>query len=145
MEHCPENMSNSHSYDITVDWGDCDPAGIVFYPNFYRWMDRGFWLLFGSKGLTLETLRDRYKTLGGPLVDTGARFIQPIKPGDTLTVTSLIQKWGTKSFRLEYKFFHQKILVAEGFEVRVWGTLQDAGSITSTAIPQEVKTFFQTD
>ena len=108
-------------------------------------MDRGFWLLFGSKGLTLETLRDRYKTLGGPLVDTGARFIQPIKPGDTLTVTSLIQKWGTKSFRLEYKFFHQTILVAEGFEVRVWGILQDAGSITSTAIPQEVKTFFQTD
>ena len=93
-----EGMSNSHKYDIQVDWGDCDPAGIVFYPNFYRWMDRGFWLLFGSRGLTLDVLRERYKALGGPLVDTGATFLQPVQPGEILTVSSLIQHWGTKSF-----------------------------------------------
>ena len=23
----------------TVEWGDCDPAGIIFYPTYYRWMD----------------------------------------------------------------------------------------------------------
>jgi len=22
-----------------IEFGDCDPAGIVFYPNFQRWMD----------------------------------------------------------------------------------------------------------
>ena len=138
-----KGMSNSHKYDIQVDWGDCDPAGIVFYPNFYRWMDKGFWLLFGSKGLTLGTLRDRYKTLGGPLVDTGATFIQPVQPGDILTVNSLVQHWGTKSFRIEYKFARQTLPVATGFEVRVWGTLEKDGSITSSAIPQEVKGLFQ--
>ena len=26
-------------YSVTVQFGDCDPAGIVFYPNFQRWMD----------------------------------------------------------------------------------------------------------
>ena len=138
-----KGMSNSHKYDIQVDWGDCDPAGIVFYPNFYRWMDKGFWLLFGSKGLTLGTLRDRYKTLGGPLVDTGATFIQPVQPGEILTVNSLVQHWGTKSFRIEYKFARQTLPVATGFEVRVWGTLEKDGSITSSAIPQEVKGLFQ--
>ena len=136
-------MSNSHNYDIQVDWGDCDPAGIVFYPNFYRWMDKGFWLLFGSRGLTLGTLRERYKTLGGPLVDTGATFIQPVQPGEILTVNSLVQHWGTKSFRIEYKFARQTLPVATGFEVRVWGTLEKDGSITSSAIPQEVKSLFQ--
>lgn len=136
-------MSNSHKYDIQVDWGDCDPAGIVFYPNFYRWMDKGFWLLFGSRGLTLGTLRERYKTLGGPLVDTGATFIQPVQPGEILTVNSLVQHWGTKSFRIEYKFARQTLPVATGFEVRVWGTLEKDGSITSSAIPQEVKSLFQ--
>ena len=138
-----EGMSNSHKYDIQVDWGDCDPAGIVFYPNFYRWMDKGFWLLFGSRGLTLGTLRERYKTLGGPLVDTGATFIQPVQPGEILTVNSLVQHWGTKSFRIEYKFARQTLPVATGFEVRVWGTLEKDGSITSSAIPQEVKSLFQ--
>ena len=138
-----KGMSNSHKYDIQVDWGDCDPAGIVFYPNFYRWMDKGFWLLFGSKGLTLGTLRDRYKTLGGPLVDTGATFIQPVQPGDILNVNSLVQHWGTKSFRIEYKFARQTLPVATGFEVRVWGALEKDGSIISSAIPQEVKGLFQ--
>ena len=136
-------MSNSHKYDIQVNWGDCDPAGIVFYPNFYRWMDKGFWLLFSSRGLTLGTLRERYKTLGGPLVDTGATFIQPVQPGEILTVNSLVQHWGTKSFRIEYKFARQTLPVATGFEVRVWGTLEKDGSITSSAIPQEVKSLFQ--
>jgi len=138
-----KGMSNSHKYNIQVDWGDCDPAGIVFYPNFYRWMDKGFWLLFGSKGLTLGTLRERYKTLGGPLVDTGATFIQPVQPGEILTVTSRVQHWGTKSFRIEYKFARQTLPVASGFEVRVWGSLEKDGSITSSAIPQEVKGLFQ--
>ena len=136
-------MSNSHKYDIQVDWGDCDPAGIVFYPNFYRWMDRGFWLLFGSRGLTLDVLRERYKALGGPLVDTGATFLQPVQPGEILTVSSLIQHWGTKSFRIEYKFARQTLPIATGFEVRVWGALGKDGSVTSRAIPHEVKSLFQ--
>ena len=136
-------MSNSHKYDIQVDWGDCDPAGIVFYPNFYRWMDRGFWLLFGSRGLTLDVLRERYKALGGPLVDTGATFLQPVQPGEILTVSSLIQHWGTKSFRIEYKFARQTLPIATGFEVRVWGALGKDGSVTSKAIPHEVKSLFQ--
>ena len=138
-----EGMSNSHKYDIQVDWGDCDPAGIVFYPNFYRWMDRGFWLLFGSRGLTLDVLRERYKALGGPLVDTGATFLQPVQPGEILTVSSLIQHWGTKSFRIEYKFARQTLPIATGFEVRVWGALGKDGSVTSRAIPHEVKSLFQ--
>jgi hypothetical protein len=25
----------------TVEWGDCDPAGIIFYPTYYRWDGRG--------------------------------------------------------------------------------------------------------
>ena len=57
-------MAIVNRYSIRVDWGDCDPAGIVFYPNFYRWMDRGFWLLFESQNLTLEALNRRFGVFG---------------------------------------------------------------------------------
>ena len=30
------------SMDQQVSFGDCDPAEIVFYPNFFRWVDRCF-------------------------------------------------------------------------------------------------------
>ena len=37
-----ENTSPDHSLSVGVSFGDCDPAGIVFYPNFFRWFDRCF-------------------------------------------------------------------------------------------------------
>lgn len=30
-----------NSVDIVVEWGDCNPAGIVFYPNYFRWFNHG--------------------------------------------------------------------------------------------------------
>ena len=32
-------MSKTHIHRVDVHFGDCDPAGIVFFPNFSRWMD----------------------------------------------------------------------------------------------------------
>jgi 4-hydroxybenzoyl-CoA thioesterase len=29
----------SNTIQLHVKFGDCDPAGIVFYPNYFRWMD----------------------------------------------------------------------------------------------------------
>ena len=31
---------------IRVQWGDCDPAGIVFYPRYFEWFDACTILLF---------------------------------------------------------------------------------------------------
>jgi acyl-CoA thioesterase FadM len=30
--------------EILVAWGDCDPAGIVYYPNYFHWFDTIFQL-----------------------------------------------------------------------------------------------------
>jgi acyl-CoA thioesterase FadM len=32
-------MSKTVVYEVQVVFGDCDPAGIVFFPNFSKWMD----------------------------------------------------------------------------------------------------------
>ena len=29
--------TESHFTQFTVEFSDCDPAQIVFYPNFFRW------------------------------------------------------------------------------------------------------------
>ena len=30
-------MTRTTLYTVDVTFGDCDPAGIVFFPNFSRW------------------------------------------------------------------------------------------------------------
>ena len=32
-------MPATHVTQFTVEFGDCDPAGIVWFPNFFRWID----------------------------------------------------------------------------------------------------------
>ena len=135
-------MGILNHYLVQVDWGDCDPAGIVFYPNFYRWMDRGFWLLFESQSLTLEALKRRFGVFGGPLVDTSATFVSPARMGDELTVTSCIDDWSRKSFRLRHEFTCKDKEIASGFETRVWGVKKADGAIRAGIIPDEVKALF---
>ncbi len=36
---------------ITIEWGDCDPADIVFYPNYFRWFDASTANHFQAAGL----------------------------------------------------------------------------------------------
>jgi 4-hydroxybenzoyl-CoA thioesterase len=36
--------------DVTVSFGHCDPAEIVFYPNFFRWFDAAFHSFLESSG-----------------------------------------------------------------------------------------------
>ena len=135
-------MAVVNRHTIRVAWGDCDPAGIVFYPNFYRWMDISFWLLFESQKLSLEVLKRRFRAFGGPLVDSGATFQSPASAGDILTVTSQIERWSEKSFYVDHEFTQGDTKIASGFEKRVWGTRQDDGSIRANNIPDEVKTCF---
>ena len=68
----------------TVQWGDCDPIGFVFYPNYYRWMDAAAWALYAAHGLNAETFESRFGVHGTPLVDTGCTFRSPARQGDAL-------------------------------------------------------------
>ena len=44
-------MSRVHTSRFLVEFGDCDPAGIVFYPNFLRWMDAAALHFFRAAGV----------------------------------------------------------------------------------------------
>ena len=136
-------MRNNNHYSLQVDWGHCDPAGIVLYPNFYRWMDRGFWMLFKSRGLTFQSMKSQFGSFGGPLVDTGASFLAPARMGDQLTVSSQIDHWGQKSFRIAHQFSRGDTRISNGFEVRVWGIKDDNDNLRASVIPEGVKNLFE--
>ncbi len=115
----------SHSIQFTVDFGDCDPAGIVFYPNFYRWFDRGTHALAHRVGLSMAQLKAERGWICWPLVDTGAKFISPAAPGDELSLVTHISEWGRKTFRVSHVVKHGERLVCEGFEVRIIAVPRD--------------------
>jgi 4-hydroxybenzoyl-CoA thioesterase len=125
-------------------WGDCDAAGIVFYPNYYRWMDDAAFLLFASVGLGWNELKVRYGAPGAPLVSSHADFRAIVRFADRLTVLSRIAEWGRSSFTVSHCFTRAETLVAEGWEKRVWVAVDPAepGKIAARPIPDEVRAAF---
>ena len=102
-----------------VDWGDCDAAGIVFYPNYFRWMDSAFHELAESIGCGQRRLQNDFGLLGTPLIDTGCSFKAPASFGDPLEIAVLVTRLGESGFTLSYRFLRDGAQVAEGHEARV--------------------------
>ena len=106
-------------YYLTVEFGDCDPAGIVFYPNFYRWFDAATHHLFAEANLGWDRLRRDFGVVGMPLLETGSKYLSPASFGDRLAIESSIVEFGRKALRLRHLVRRDADLLVEGFEVRV--------------------------
>jgi 4-hydroxybenzoyl-CoA thioesterase len=129
------------SREILIHWGDCDPAGIVYYPRYFEWFDVCTHGLFLKAGFPTEQLAERFGVLGYAMVDTRARFILPSKFGDRVTIETAITEFRRSSFDVHHKLMANGQLAAEGFETRVW-TAQDGPRIKSKPIPDEIKRRF---
>lgn len=110
-----------HRHQFTVEWGHCDPAGIVFNGNFFRFFDTGTWRLFEvALGVNRAALSATYGIVGFPLVEVRAEFKRPVKYGDTVEVASSVGEIGRSSFSVQHRITIGGELVAEGTETRVW-------------------------
>lgn len=107
----------THILSQPVSFGDCDPAGIVFYPRFFAWFDRCFhdWLRgYGGHA----ALCARLGAVGIGLISVDAAFRSPARDGDLLEVAMEIRRWGGRSLTLDYTLRCGARLVATGTEVR---------------------------
>jgi 4-hydroxybenzoyl-CoA thioesterase len=125
---------------IRVEFGDCDPAQIVFYANYFRWFDHCTSALFRAAGLPLKELFKSHGVVGIPIVEAGARFITPSGYGDELVAESQVTKWRKSSFVISHRFLRDDALALEGWETRVWAAAHptEAHRMKSVPLPREV-------
>lgn len=127
--------------EIQIEWGDCDPFGIVFFPRYLEYFDACTNALFHrALGIPKAEMLRRFQIAGIPLVQASANFFIPSSFGDLVAVESRVTQWGTSSFSVEHKLFRGEALAVEGFEKRVW-TIRPGGDLTkaqSHPIPKEV-------
>ena len=132
---------------VSVQWGDCDPAGIVWYPRYFEWFDASTVALFAAAGVSNGVMHKTYRVLGIPMVDTRARFFIPSKLEDELTIESTVTEFRRSSFDVRHRMLNNGQLAVEGFETRVW-TVRDAADperLRSQPIPAEVIARFRDD
>jgi len=130
--------SFTNTRSVRIEWGDCDPAGIIYYPNYFRIFDASTAMLFeAALGMTKFEMFKNLEFTGWPLVRTQARFVKPTRFGDDVDVVSSIT-FGRSSFDIEHKLSLKGELCAECSEKRVW-TVRDAqGHLKSHPVPEAV-------
>src|ERR1700693_5359281 len=112
-------LTNVHR--VTVEWGHCDPAGIVYFPNYFTYFDASTNALFlRALGFNKNEMVKRYGIVGIPLVDVGARFIVPSTYGDVVAIESTVAEIRRSSFRMLHRLLKGDVLAVEGTETRVW-------------------------
>src|SRR5262249_49863209 len=92
------------SVRVQVGWGDCDPAGIVFYPRFYAWMDTVSHVLAREMGIPREAMiQPSSEMLGFPVVGAEAQFLTPARLDDVLEVRTWVARTGPASLSLRHE------------------------------------------
>jgi 4-hydroxybenzoyl-CoA thioesterase len=129
------------TYEVTVEWGDCDPAGIVYYPAYFRWSDQATYRLFLKAGLTRDDTRGGQWKEGTPLVAAECSFKRASQTGEKLLVESHVSRFGRSSFTISHTFRDASgEIAAQGSETRIWARKEgDVRSLKSVPIPEDVK------
>jgi 4-hydroxybenzoyl-CoA thioesterase len=107
--------SGVHVLNYTVRFGDCDPAGIVYFPRFFDLFHQAMESWFPAElGFGYhEFVRGRQ--LGFPAVHSEADFQRPSRFGDVIAIHLSVTRLGASSIGFRYA-----IHGSEG-EVRVRG------------------------
>lgn len=137
-------MPLTNRKDVFIEWGDCDPAGIVYYPRYFVFFDNATVALFAAAGLPKHEMVKTYDIVGYPMVDTRAQFIIPSRWGDTITIESHVSEWRRSSFDIKHRVLKGEDLAIEAWETRVWVGRHpdDPERINSRPIPEAVKARF---
>ena len=133
-------MAREVVYTVVVEFGDCDPAKIVWFPNFFRWIDAASRNFFIQCGVPTWTETERtHGVIGTPLVDTKAKFISVATYGDTLYIHTSIPEWRTKSFVQAYRVTKDGQTIMECEEVRIFAGRREGGGIRALPIPEDIR------
>ncbi|MGE0563254.1 MAG: acyl-CoA thioesterase [Pseudolabrys sp.] len=126
---------------VTIEWGQCDPAGMMFNRRFFEIFDTNSWFMFeAALGVKPQHLASHFGILGIPLVDARANFLKAVKFGDVVEVVSSVAEFRRSSFDVAHRMMLGGKDAAEGRETRVWAARDKTNpeKIGAVPIPDDV-------
>lgn len=125
-----------NQFQMRVNWGDTDKAGIVFYPNYFKWFDIAGHQFFRSIGLPHTQLEREHVVL--PLLDVRCTFENPLYYDDIITIKTQVVEVNHKTIKLAHEVYREEIRTGYGYELRGWVESIE-GRMRAVAIPEQIK------
>jgi 4-hydroxybenzoyl-CoA thioesterase len=130
------------STHIIVRFGDCDPAGLVYYPVLFHYCHAAMEEFFAARcGMSYARMMAE-RRLGFPVVNVRAEFFAPFVYGDVAEVEVWASAVGRTSVTLEYRLRRasDRALCASATHVQVSMNLDERRAI---AVPEDLRHAFE--
>jgi acyl-CoA thioester hydrolase len=132
-------MTKPFELPVRVYYEDTDAQGVVYYANYFRFMERARteWLeAMGVDHVTLMNEENRILVV----TEAHAKFLIPARLGDSLIVTAKLSRLGRATFEIEQNIFRGSL---EG-ELLIQGGVTAAYLAADTMKPKRIpRTFFE--
>jgi YbgC/YbaW family acyl-CoA thioester hydrolase len=126
---------------IRVRFGDCDPAGLVYYPVIFHYCHVAMEEFFARRcGIPYHKLMADER-IGFPTVNTQAEFFVPLVYGDEAEIEVSIARVGQSSATFEYNIRRASdgVLCARSINVQVSMNLETRRAV---ALPEHYRRIF---
>jgi acyl-CoA thioester hydrolase len=97
-------------------WGDADAVGIVFFPNYFKFVAQAEEELYRACGIMKDKLMEKHQ-LWIPRVEVFAKFSIPIRNGAAIRVRLKPTFPGEKAIRYDFEIADDRVerILSEGY------------------------------
>ena len=130
-------LTNERS--VPVEFGHCDPSGIVYNPNYFIWFDFSVHALLARGGLSLKAMIAEFGIDGIPVVEYRSKFLAPVRWGDELLIETSVVNLHRCAVDIQHRVLNAGVLAVDCTETRVCTALDpQQGRVTARAWPEKV-------
>lgn len=119
---------------VKINFYDCDPAGILFYANLFKFAHKIYESFIESFDLS-ESYFDSNEFVV-PITHADGEYFIPMKPGDEIEVSVYVSQLRNSSFELLYKFINKDFNICA--QVKTVHVFVNKTSFKKIEIPSEI-------
>ena len=126
--------SKPFAWPVRVYYEDTDAQGVVYYANYFRFLERARTEWLRSLGVDMVRLMDEERRIF-VVAEVHARFLAPARLSDELVVTARLEKLTRVSFDIEQNIYRNGVGDELLIAASVKAAYLDADSMRPKRIP----------
>jgi acyl-CoA thioester hydrolase len=105
---CSTDSGNPFAWPVRVYYEDTDAQGVVYYANYFRFMERARTEWLRSLGVDQVAMQAEERRIF-VVTETRAKFIVPARFNDVVVVTAALARLGRASFDIEQNIYRDSL------------------------------------
>ena len=133
-------MNKEFSVEVRVRYADTDQMGVVYYANYFVWLEVARTEFLRSLGIDYRNI-EKEKQLALPVVEAYCRYKAPARYDEVIVIKTKISQVKNSTLRFDYKLINKENneLLAEAYTTHVFIDKERR----PVRIPQQIREVFR--